>query len=363
MKNKRILICVNNLGVGGAERLVVDDINEMLRLGLEVRLITFKVEKTNSLASELHLKKDYWIEIPFLNFFDIKSWFRLWKEIRSYNPDLVVTHLWFANVLGRIAAYFTRVPSIITFEQNVYDTLKTRKMFLVDKLLQFFSTKIIAVSGAVKESLMRHGIHEKRIDILYNSVDVSKFEKKLEKKILRNDLKIPPEAFVYIFVGRLIHQKGIDVLIEAFSIVNSAYLVIVGEGIEKENLLKKVKCLHLEDKVFFTGVRNDIPHLLNSADCFVLPSRYEGSPLVLTEALAAGMPIVVSDFGAAQEIITHEKDGLIVPRENVDLLGRALQRIKEEHELRNKLILYAKRRAQDFSISSHVRAILRYINI
>ena len=208
--------------------------------------------------------------------------------------------------------------NIISFEQNVYDNVKTNKMFFVDWCLQFLSTKVIAVSETVKKSLIRHSIKEAKIDVLYNSIDLSQFRSSHHSSRIREEYGVPQDAFLYLFIGRLIHQKAIDVLIEAFKKVDAeTYLLIVGQGKDQDILEQEVKKNGLEKRVIFAGVRNDIPQVFSSSDCFVLPSRYEGLPLVLVEALARGMAIIVSDFEAAKEIITHRKNGLIVPREDV----------------------------------------------
>src|SRR3989338_2182637 len=101
--NKKILIIINNLGIGGAERLVVSDINEMLRVGVDVMLITLRPEPEKSFSVELTLGRDKFCCVPFKHIFSIFSWYRLMRSIGVFKPNLVITHLWFANTIGRIA--------------------------------------------------------------------------------------------------------------------------------------------------------------------------------------------------------------------------------------------------------------------
>jgi glycosyltransferase involved in cell wall biosynthesis len=225
------------------------------------------------------------------------------------------------------------------------------------------TTKIIAVSDVVKESLIRHGIRGEKIDLLYNSIDISKFEKDGDPMYIQKEFGLPENSFVFIFIGRLIHQKAVDVLIDAFKKVNDSYLIIAGQGRDHDLLKEQVRELGLGSRIIFAGVRNDIPELLLASDCFVLPSRYEGLPLVLTEACAAGKPIVVSDFDAAKEVIVSEENGLVVPREDSEALAAAMNRIIQDESLRTKLSSAAKKTSEQFSISNHVRAILRYANL
>jgi len=358
---RKILIITNNLAIGGAERLVVDDINEMLRIGIDVTLITLAPESHKSFSSDLLLDQCSFHCNPFKNFLDISSWISLVRSIKESKTDLIITQLWYANTIGRIAGILAGAPAIVSFEQNVYDGIKSKKRFIADWFLQFFTTKIIAVSEAVRTSLMKHFIQQTRIDVLHNSIDLSAFTAPLNGISIRKECRIPDDAFLYTFIGRLIHQKAIDVLIEAFKDVSEeSCLLIVGQGKYRDTIERQVKKYNLEKKIVFTGVRSDVPRLLSSADCFVLPSRYEGLPLVLIEALAAGSAIIVSDFESAQEVIVHEKNGLVVPKEDAKALSQAMLRMKDDDALRSRLAVASRKSSEKFSISRHVDALLQY---
>ncbi len=127
------------------------------------------------------------------------------------------------------------------------------------------------------------------------------------------------------FAGRLIPQKAVDVLVEAFARLSSGYLLIAGEGKESPMLEQKAKDLGVSDRVFLLGLRDDIPGLMKAADCFVLPSRYEGLPIVVLEAMGAGLPVILSDFSAARGMLRDGQDGIIVPREDVAALAEAIE--------------------------------------
>jgi glycosyltransferase involved in cell wall biosynthesis len=232
-------------------------------------------------------------------------------------------------------------------------------MFFVDRILQSFSTKIIAVSAAVKQSLLRHGINPERILVLYNATDISRYGSVSDEK-LRKELN-PQNQFTYIFIGRLIDQKGIDVLLEAFAKLSSGLLFLVGDGIDKEKFVELTHVLGVHDRVRFLGIRKDIQDLLKFADCFVLPSRYEGLGVVLLEAIVSGKAIIISDFEAGKELIKNEYNGLIVPRENSQALTNAMRRIQDDTDLRKRLETNAKRDSEKFSITHHVDALLNII--
>ena len=358
----KVLFCINKLGsgsgIGGAERLVVDDINEMLKRGISVRLLTFKNESKFSLSSESKLDKKYWSTIHFSTPFNIFAWVKTYQYIKEEKPDVVFSHLWFSNGIIRIICKIAGVRNVISFEHNVYDAVKTEKMYVVDRFLNRWCKKIVAVSNAVKNSLIEHGIDENRIIVIHNGIDIYKYNKKPNPKI-KEDLSIPQDAFIFLTIGRLIPQKGIDVLLKAFAkIQNNPHLIIVGSGIEEENLKKLAKELGVESRVSFLGIRHDIPDVLATSNCFILSSRYEGLGIVVLEAMAASKPIIISDFEAGKDMIDNNVSGLIIKRENVEELSSAMMKLMSDVSLRENLSKKAFEKVQEFSIENHVNKIL-----
>lgn len=358
--NKKILIIINNLGRGGAERLVVDDINEMLRRGLDIKLITLKSEKRASFKENIHISKNDWVTIPFSGLFDLKRWFLTYREIKKYRPDIVFTHLWFANTVGRLTAYFAGVPMIISFEHGLYDDSKNRKIFLADRVLQHFCSKIVAVSSTFKKVLIERGIKEYKIHVVLNAIEVERYQSATQSNI-RKDLGIGNQ-FIFLSIGsfRPKHKK-MDTLIKAFSMVGDGVLVIAGDGSERSYLENLIKELGVEDKVFLLGNRNDIPELLKSADCFVFISRYEGFGIVVIEAMAAGLPVIVSDHDVIKEIIKDGVDGLIVKSGDILETSDTMKEIMLNENKRRALASKAAVSVERFSIPHHVDMILELL--
>ncbi len=351
---KRILIIINNFGVGGAERLIIDDANELLkRSDVDFKIITLKNEGKDSLAEQLN-KNVKWECVHFNDFFDIKSWFLLCRQIKNFDSDILFTHLWFSNTIGRISGKLVGVSEIISFEHNVYDSLKTRKMFFVDWVLQLLSNKIIAVSNAVKKSLVKHKIRENKIKVILNGIDVSRYQN-LNITVLDGEQK---KDFTFVYIGRLIYQKGVDILLRAFASVKNGKLLVVGDGVERDSLVKLSKELKITDRVKFLGIRKDIPEILSYADCFILPSRYEGLPMVLLEAVASHKIIIISDFESATEVINNGENGLIVIKNNVVQLASSASLILEDGELRDKLRIGVFNISKCISIENHINRVL-----
>ncbi len=361
-KKPLVLFCINKLGsgsgLGGAERLVVDDINEMISQGHIVRLLTLKKESEFSMSKELRLPKEDWTVIDFGSLFNVSDWIKVYKYVKREKPDIVFTHLWFTNTIVRVVCKIAGIKDIFSFEHNIYDTVKTKKMYFVDKFLQSWSRKIVAVSGAVKKSLVEHGIKEERIVVINNGIDIHKYQVNPDPS-LRESLGIPKGFFVFLSIGRLIEQKGMDILIEAFSkLSESSFLLIAGQGKEEKKLKKLAQNLKVKERINFLAIRKDIPELLAASDAFVLASRYEGQGIVILEAMAASRPIVVSDFDAVSDMITSGEEGLIVKRENPIELSFAMDKLMSDRNLRESLAQKARKKVENFSIQNHVNKIL-----
>ncbi len=356
----KIVIIIKQLGIGGAERLAVDEVNELFRRGVPVTLVTLKREGVNSYMQNCLLPEDNRVCINFRSLLDINSWSKLIIYLRSYRPDLVITHLWFSNTIGRIAAFLAGAPHVFSFEHNVYIQVKTRKQFFIDWLLQTFSTRIIAVSEAVRDSLVELRIHPRRIIVIENGIDLARY-REAETSNIRAEKNLG-SSFIFLFVGRLIEQKGVDILLNAFKAINNATLLLAGDGTERSVLEQKAHDLGITSNVFFLGVRDDIPELMKAADCLVLPSRWEGQGLVVPEAFAAGLPVIISDFPAGVSLVHNGGNGLVVQRENATQLAQAMETMQFNSELRFKYAENGARDATRFSIVRHIDTMLAYAN-
>lgn len=183
--------------------------------------------------------------------------------------------------------------------------------------------KIIAVSAALKEKMIILGVPQNKIAHIQNGINTDLFLP-LNKIKCREKLNLPVDKKIILYVGNLEKVKGIDVLIEAMKVLNEdIYLVIVGSGNLQQRLIGRVKELMLEDRIKFVGTKShfEIPVWMNSADVFCLPSRNEGCPNVLLEALACGTYIIAMNVGGIPEIINSEKYGILTESGDCNLLS------------------------------------------
>lgn len=148
---------------------------------------------------------------------------------------------------------------------------------------------------------------------------------------------IPHDGVVIVAVGRLNAQKGFDVLLEALTELPDVTLLIVGGGEEHDSLAAQAAALEVDDRVTITGWTRSVREHLARADVFVLPSRSEGFPLAIAEAMQAGLPVVATDVGSVPEAVIHGETGILVPKDDPRSLAAALGRLVEDPTLRARM--------------------------
>ena len=217
---------------------------------------------------------------------------------------------------------------------------------------------LIALNNDMRSSLVKVGFPDDAIFIIPNFVDGSFF------KCMPNY-----NGNVIGFVGRLVFVKGIDILLNAFSIVRNeigdAFLLLVGDGAMREEILKQAKKLNCSEYVKVTGFvsNNEVPKYLSEMAVFVLPSRHEGTPNALLQAMAAGLPIVATSVGGVPQLIKHGKNGLLVPPENSEALAKAIIFLLKNKELAKKLGLQAHKDAKQYSVDRIVKVYEKILNL
>jgi glycosyltransferase involved in cell wall biosynthesis len=228
--------------------------------------------------------------------------------------------LWVARLLG--ADIQKVVSRRVAFRRRA--NLFTRRKYLRRGL------RYIAISGAVRKTLLQMGIPEQDVSIVHSGIGIARFshaDRHRARKIAR-ELGIGDEVFVIGSVGSLVACKGHAVLIEALGRVAeeapNLVCVIVGEGPERPNLESLIRRKGLEGKVLLTGQRDEVPEFLSLMDLFIMPSLQEGLGAALLEAMAAGKPVIASDVGGMPEVIAHGQNGMLVPPGKPEALAEAI---------------------------------------
>jgi glycosyltransferase involved in cell wall biosynthesis len=212
--------------------------------------------------------------------------------------------------------------------------------------------RAVAISPAVSRRLLDAGVPAERVITIPSVVDPRSVRTEADRERTRAALGVAPEAFVLLSLVSLVKRKGIDVLLRALSAMRAAeaertVLLVGGEGPEHEPLEVLAEELGLSARVTFLGRRTDKAELLAACDAFVLPSRQEGLGVAALEAMAAGRAVVASRVGGLGETVLDEGTGLLVPPGEPEALARALDRLLEEPELRERLGAAGPARVED----------------
>jgi glycosyltransferase involved in cell wall biosynthesis len=295
--------------------------------------------------------------------FDVSILGKLLRLMRDRRVDVVHTHVWPADVWGRIAARFGRVPVAITTEHNVCNW-KGRSHFAVDRFLSRWSAKVACVSEAVLEFYRdQAGIDAARLVRIYNGIDPAPFLSPIDVGAKRAELKVGMDRVILTAVGRLVPQKTQHFFLEALGRVRERHPEVIGwiagGGPLHAELTARAEQLGLlPDGLTLLGERRDVPDLLKVSDAFVLPTAVrEGLSLSVLEGMAAGLPVVATDVGGNRETISDGKTGFLVPPGDPEALARALLGVVEDRA-RARAIGLAGREVmlRDFTLDAMVGA-------
>ena len=338
----RVAVVIETLGRGGAEHLMVDTLRLLDRSRYRTIVYTL-FSKPDDHESGLRAMGISVSCLHLADRWDLLAGFRRLRATFSDDPpDIVHTHLYAANLIGRLAARSVGVPVVSTSHAADWDPAErrgnpglTRRKQL---LLQFGDAAtaavsratVIAVSEYVARSVRRRlGMRGSRVEVIHNGVDTGLFRPDPARRdAVRESLGLRPATKVLICVGKLASQKGQETLIRAMAGLTAgaspACLLLVGDGIQRGRYESLVSDLRLRSAVSFLGERSDVPDLMRASDVLVLPSYHEGFGLVLVEALASGVPVIASRTGPVPEIVRQGETGLLVNPGDVGGLAQAI---------------------------------------
>ena len=343
----RIALIVPGLTAGGCERAVTLIANAWANRGWQVTIITLErpeILPYFSLAPKVDTLR---LGIPTARSGPLRgAWLfaqrirLLRKELRRLSPDLAISFLTRMNVLSILATLGSSVPVVVSERNN----------------------PAVQTFGPFWETLRRRLYPRAFGLVTLTKGAMSRFplEQRVRSWVIPNEANVPAGLQmrrgqkIVAAVGRLVPQKGFDLLLEAFARIGNEHvdwtLVIWGEGPERSRLEKKRDALGLRGRVHLPGVTRRPGLWIETADVFVLSSRYEGWGVVLLEAMTAGLPVVSfdCDYGP-KEMITDGEDGMLVPKGDIDALSAALSRLLGDESLRERLAKAASVSACRFS--------------
>jgi GalNAc-alpha-(1->4)-GalNAc-alpha-(1->3)-diNAcBac-PP-undecaprenol alpha-1,4-N-acetyl-D-galactosaminyltransferase len=348
----RIAFVLQTFGAGGAERVASLLCSFWTEEGHEVEVITFEKPSTEP-AYPIHEQVTL-RPIDALNrsnnplarlAINARRIFRLRSLFKQLKPDVIVAFTTEANVVTLWSAIGLGVPVVVS-ERNQPDRPSLGFLRRLARRITYPSASALVVqTEAIAEwarARFRIPVH-----VLPNPVQLEAWQ-------------VPPRrgrrVKRVVAVGRLARQKGFDLLIASFAQLAEKHsdwsLVIYGEGSERTALETQIGNLSLGQRIKLAGLSRDLPSILGSSDLFVLPSRYEGYPNALVEALAAGLPVIATDCpGATKQIVDGGRFGLLIESESIDALTGALDRMMSDDDLRAAFGSHAREAVAELDVS------------
>ncbi len=317
-KKKKIIHIIQSLGNGGCENMLL---RTLPLLGdFDHTIITLK--NPGDLAPKFI---DAGVKVK------TTHWSQLRKQVLLESPDIIITYLFHADMLGRLFLRISKAP-VIPFLRTTYNHPK----YLIARILEWITKPLVnqylANSIAVKDFYVKYiGVRPEKITVIPNGIDVEYFGSITPDPELRKSLSINHDDFVIICVANLHINKGHRYLLEAFEECNlkNAKLLVVGDGDEKENLLHQIENYQNKENIIFLGRRTDVPELLKISNLFILPTLFEGQSNAIMEAMASGLPVITTDIPENRAIITDGTSGILVPTHSASALCKAIHTIQD----------------------------------
>ncbi|MGD0450152.1 MAG: glycosyltransferase family 4 protein [Candidatus Bathyarchaeia archaeon] len=335
--------------VGGIEKVVNEQSKRLLKKNFEPIVVTNRIGTpkhyvVDGVSVECYesLNTGFRLGIPY-SIPTVPSFGTFLKAVKSSKIVHAHGHPYLTSLIAAKLAKRYDKPFVLTQHntfikyENFFDKVERLNDLAVGKETLKEADKIITVSNATRDYVLSLGAKPKKVEVMYNGVDLERFRPLTGKREeMRKKLEIPQNSKVVITVRRLVFKNGIDTLMECANVVvkkdpNIIFLV-VGKGPDQITVQMRAQQLGIENNFRLTGFvkDEDLPFYYNAADFFVLPSKSgEGLPLVALEAMACGLPVIATDVGGINEVLT-EKWGRLVPANQPELLAEAVLEFANE---------------------------------
>jgi glycosyltransferase involved in cell wall biosynthesis len=265
---------------------------------------------------------------------------RLTKFLKSKRFDILQTWIFAADTYGRLAAHRAGVPVVVTSEMAV-DLWKSGIHLSIDRHLARWTDRVVGNSQAVADFYRRAGIPPEKLEVIPSGIDAVE-PPAIDPAEVRRGLNLDAGAPLLLFAGRLAEQKDVNTLLMALDILQhvepGAVTLIAGDGPLRERLTERARAFDLLDtgRVRFLGHRDDVPTLLAAADLLVLPSRYEGLPNVVLEAMRFRKPVVATAAPGTTELVNDGQTGRLAPVGDARALATALRDAIRDPDARHR---------------------------
>ena len=361
----KVLLVIKCLGLGGAERLLVDTVTSGDHEQFDYE-VAWVLEDERALVPVLEERGIVVHSLGASGNADMGWMWRLRTLLARGSYDVVHFHLPHTAALGRLVAASMprdRRPAIVYTEHSLWNKMAVL-VRVVNRAGIGLDRSLIVVSDAAHDALPR--TLRARARVIVHGVDLTAADSAVAERPgtraeVRAELGVRDGDLLVVTVANLRPEKGYDTLLDAARLVLDrgapVRFVSVGQGSEEEAMAERHRALGLGDRFTFLGQREDVLRLLVAADVFVLPSRQEGLPVVLMEATSVGLAIAATAVGGVPQVLTDGVDGLVVPPDSPAALADAIVRLVEDPELRTRLGAAARGRSTMFDVTTATREI------
>jgi glycosyltransferase involved in cell wall biosynthesis len=326
----KILLLSTSMGMGGADQQLLSAASGLQDRGHEVRIVSLtplgemgaRARAAGLRTESLGMRRG----VP-----DPRGLVRLIRLVRAWRPTVLHSHMLHANLMARALRPFARIPVVVSTIHNIYEGGRLR--MLGYRLTNGLVDQMTIISQAAADRFIRERIVPRALlEVVPNGVDTERYRSVPlgSRDRLRQSLGLGRE-FAWLAVGRFEAAKDHPNMLRAFARVRAerpdAVLLLVGRGSLQTEIEALAGTLGLDGRVRFVGTREDVPEFMTVADGYVMSSAWEGMPMVLLEAGAAGLPIVATRVGGNQEAVQEGVSGFLVPPSDDQALAAAMLRL------------------------------------
>lgn len=340
LRKLNVMLMIRNMEFGGAQVVVNQLLNGLNRGKFNLSLCIMTDEDNSLLEDKYDLPADIHL-FRKRGRYDLGLVLKIRKLLKRSEIDILHTHGWTADVWGRLAACLARTPIILSHSHTNQPASAKTSNFMY-RYLTGATDHFIAIGEGNKNALIEEGgIPAEKITVIRNVVDYRKFDVAVDTDAGKIELGVAPGNLVVSIIGRLHSIKGHEHFLRTARIIasenDSVEFLVVGSGGLEESLRRQAGETGLADKVHFLGARKDIPRILALTDVFVMSSLYEGLPLILLEAMAAGKAIAATDIDGCRELIVNGETGFLTPPGHPEAQAEVVLRFLSDERLRHEL--------------------------
>lgn len=358
---KRVLHIIDSLHLGGAQEVVLNlatcgsarfrhEVATMHGHGIYWDRLRQAGVKVHSLSPH-KLLPFYLASIP-------------WRLLAD-KPDILHCHLIPSNIIAKPLGALLGVPVVINHD-HTNDTRRadSRLLLALDRFSNRFASHIVAVSASCRDFLItRESIPASNVTLVPNAIDLRRFSPAAARRdMARLELGLPASARVVAGVGRLNPQKNfslfLDIAAQLAPRFPDLHFLLAGDGPEEKMLREKAAALGIADRVTFSGYVADTRLVYLAADVLLMPSRYEGLPMTLLEAMAMGLPVVASQLDGIAEVIGDGREGFLVPSDDASLFVERTAVLLQDADLSSRIAQNARAKIEaSFSVERMTSAV------